>query len=280
MKIHIFFLLIFLLLGCNSLSNSSSLSSIVNFSISFSYYLEDDNNEIINDDSTINKAFNILVNKLNLLNIEKLVAIKNENKINISSPYEDSLLNRRIQALIESDLEISFRDENGNILAHGKDILKEDNPVTAYNSEVPFLKFNLSKQGIQLFDNEIIPNIPIDGKVIVWLGYMNENDKFNFDKEDNEKIIDKYDHYKIIQNKLYTGGYDVLSSEEFLTLKYYNSKILTTITISDTLKNEGGFSGLGENSFVSSTDYNGNKIESIYNLIYSSNENYSFKLIK
>ena len=35
-----------------------------------------------------------------------------------------------------------------------------------------------------------------------------------------------------------------------------------------------------ENQSNSIIDYNGNKIESIYNLIYSSNENYSFKLIK
>lgn len=282
-KSIILFFLILILVSCGNENISSSLnqsyssssnielsSSSINLNyFSFYYQLANEKDEIISDINQINEEIETIRTKISFLGINDFNVCSEDNsliKIDLHNDYLPHLT--IIQRIIECSNDISFRDENGNLLATKEEMLDLNESAILAATSNPYIKLNLSSEGINKFDNEIIPIVGEDNKVIIWLGY---NDSIN--------QTDKYSEYEDLLQKISQNGLELLNLEEQFLFNYYNYKILTISTISSSLIESGGLSGVGASFFVSKSDYLFEEGKSLVRIINSSKSTYKLNNI-
>lgn len=248
----------------NNISNSSAID--MNY-FNVYYNLIDNDNLLITDSEIIKHEIGNISAKISFLGLSDFSVSSEDNlliRISLHNDYYSYL--PIIQRLIESDDNITFRSQDGTLLAMQEEMLDSKEYVTLIEGEHPYIKLNLSKSGIEKFDNEIIPFVGENNKVIIWLGY-----------DDKTSTVDQFAKFEELQNKAIQYGLDSLSQEERILYKYYSYKILTISTISSFLIESGGLGGVGATSFVLNNNYSYDECLLIVRIINSSKNAYSIK---
>ena len=244
------------------------------------YQLVDENGEAIKNKSLAEEAAVAVQERIDAAGIkssEIYVEDGSEIRATVATTKASSL--KAVQSLIESNLEVSFRDETGNLLATGDEMLDKDEPATVVTGQTTYVTLNLTAAGIEVFDNQIMDKIPNDGKVVVWLGYTGPDDHSDIDENDETIVMDSFAEYQQLASIVSQYGYSYLTEDQKMSYNRYSYKILTFATISEDLRNQGGLSGMGQDKLVLNANYTTAQARSIANLISSDKQEYSFELL-
>ena len=244
------------------------------------YQLVDENGEAIKNKSLAEEAAVAVQERIDAAGIkssEIYVEDGSEIRATVATTKASSL--KAVQSLIESNLEVSFRDETGNLLATGDEMLDKDEPATVVTGQTTYVTLNLTAAGIEVFDNQIMDKIPNDGKVVVWLGYTGPDDHSDIDENDETIVMDSFAEYQQLASIVSQYGYSYLTEDQKMSYNRYSYKILTFATISEDLRNQGGLSGMGQDKLVLNANYTTGQARSIANLISSDKQEYSFELL-
>ena len=244
------------------------------------YQLVDENGEAIKNKSLAEEAAVAVQESIDAAGIkssEIYVEDGSEIRATVATTKASSL--KAVQSLIESNLEVSFRDETGNLLATGDEMLDKDEPATVVTGQTTYVTLNLTAAGIEVFDNQIMDKIPNDGKVVVWLGYTGPDDHSDIDENDETIVMDSFAEYQQLASIVSQYGYSYLTEDQKMSYNRYSYKILTFATISEDLRNQGGLSGMGQDKLVLNANYTTAQARSIANLISSDKQEYSFELL-
>lgn len=244
------------------------------------YQLVDENGEAIKNKSLAEEAAVAVQERIDAAGIkssEIYVEDGSEIRATVATTKASSL--KAVQSLIESNLEVSFRDETGNLLATGDEMLDKDEPATVVTGQTTYVTLNLTAAGIEVFDNQIMDKIPNDGKVVVWLGYTGPDDHSDIDETDETIVMDSFAEYQQLASIVSQYGFSYLTEDQKMSYNRYSYKILTFATISEDLRNQGGLSGMGQDKLVLNANYTTSQARSIANLISSEKQEYSFELL-
>lgn len=244
------------------------------------YRLVDENGEAIKNKSLAEEAAVAVQERIDAAGIKSSeIYVEDSSEIRATVATTRSASLKAVQSLIESNLEVSFRDETGNLLATGDEMLDKDEPATVVTGQTTYVTLNLTAAGIEVFDNQIMDKIENDGKVVVWLGYTGPDDHSDIDETDETVVIDSFAEYQQLASIVSQYGYSYLTEDQQMSFNRYRYKILTFATISEGLRNQGGLSGMGQDKLVLNADYTTSQARSIANLISSDKQEYSFELL-
>ena len=168
------------------------------------YQLVDENGEAIKNKSLAEEAAVAVQERIDAAGIkssEIYVEDGSEIRATVATTKASSL--KAVQSLIESNLEVSFRDETGNLLATGDEMLDKDEPATVVTGQTTYVTLNLTAAGIEVFDNQIMDKIPNDGKVVVWLGYTGPDDHSDIDENDETIVMDSFAEYQQLRCRIF-----------------------------------------------------------------------------
>ncbi len=254
----------------NEISNISSSSSIFddlsNYDgKSLTYQLISDNGEVVEDSQAIILAKDIMESKINLLGISQTKIYVENNYIKLATNINDDEIINLVNRLMIANLDISFRDIKGTLLASEDEMLDKNAPITMYGTDYLNISLNLSSSGVSIFDNQIINNVGIDKELVIWLGYSE---------------LDNYLEYTNVLPIISQGGLDSLTAYQRMVYNYYNCKVLTTSLITEDLVNLGGLSGLGQNQIFLKSDFDIKRANNLSNLILLDNLGFSLKLVE
>lgn len=244
------------------------------------YQLVDENGEAIKNKSLAEEAAVAIQERIDAAGIkssEIFVEDSSELRATVATTKSSSL--KAVQSLIESNLEVSFRDEEGNLLATGDEMLDKNEPATVETGTYTYVTLNLTAAGVEVFDNQIMDKIETDGKVVVWLGYTGPDDHSDIDENDDTLVMDSFAEYEQLASIVSQYGYSYLTEDQQMSYNRYRYKILTFATISEDLRNQGGLSGMGQDKLVLNADYTTSQARSIANMIASEKQEYSFELL-
>jgi len=244
------------------------------------YRLVDENGEPINKKALAEEAAVAIRERIDAAGIDSSeIYVEDKNMLRATVATTKSTALTSIQSLIESNLEVTFRDEKGNLLATGEEMLDQDEPATVVTGQQTYVTLNLTPAGIEVFDNEIMEKVGTDGKVVVWLGYTGPDDHSDVDEDDPTLVMDKFSEYEELAQIVSQYGPSFLSESQRMSYNRYTYKILTFATISEDLKNQGGLAGTGQDKLVLNANYTTAQARSIANMINSDKQDYSFEFI-
>lgn len=231
----------------------------------FTYQLIDDNGNIVKNRNNILLAKDIMNIKIELSGISNTKISIDRNNIDLLTNLFDEELITLVNRLMVSNLEISFRDVYGNLIATGDQILEQDNLISIYKYDEYYAFLNLSSYGVSFYDNELVSTIGIDNNVVIWLGFL-EQDNF-FEYEEVKSIVYQY-------------GFEKLNTLQKMTYNYYKCKVLTNSIITNDFVNSGGMSGLGTNKISIMNGLNFAEANNIGNLILLDDVDFTLKLLE